>query len=135
MGKTIVMHIDEAPWVYGGPPAEEGHKNGGGQLVGDIEKGPWIHINWVPPGNYTPPHSHNQDEVMYIIEGGLTMGDRFCGPGTVVFIERGTDYDFTVGDQGVRFLNIRSGQATITMDGKTHNPYDKADFEQLQKKL
>ena len=36
MGQTIIMHIDEAPWVYGGPSTEEGHKNGGGQLVGDI---------------------------------------------------------------------------------------------------
>ena len=123
MGRAIIMHVDEAPWVRGGPRGEGDQSTGGGQLVGDLEKGPWIHVNWIPPGRVASPHSHSQDEVMYIIEGGFTVGKRFCGPGTVLFFEKDTQYGFTVGDQGVRFLNIRPGLATYTMDGKTSDPY------------
>ena len=47
--------------------------------------------------------------VMYIVEGGFSMGKRRCGPGTVVYIEAGTQYGFEVWEEGVRFLNIRPG--------------------------
>jgi hypothetical protein len=35
MGRAIIMHIDQAPWVRGGPPGDGQHPGGGGQLVGD----------------------------------------------------------------------------------------------------
>ena len=56
MGRAIIMHIDEAPWVRGGPASEGDYPDGGGQLVGDLEKGPWIHVNWLPGGLVAPPH-------------------------------------------------------------------------------
>ena len=59
-------------------------------------------------------HSHTVDEVIYIVEGSLTLGDRTCGPGTVLAIEKDTEYSFTVGQEGVRFLNIRPGLDTGT---------------------
>lgn len=118
------MHIDDAPWVRGGPRDDAAaHPDGGGQLVGDLERGPWIHVNWLPGGLEAPPHHHSHDEVMYILEGGLSMGDRDCGPGTVVYIERDSEYGFRVWDEGVRFLNIRQGRATIHMHGETNDPY------------
>lgn len=125
MGRVIVQHIDEAPWVRGGPRAEgrERHPEGGGQLVGDLERGPWVHVNWLPGGLVAPPHQHDQDEVLFILEGGLSLGDRRCGPGTVVYLERATRYGFRVWDEGVRFLNIRPGRASIELDGKASDPY------------
>jgi len=124
MGRAIIMHIDEAPWVRGGPPGKQTGETGGGQLIGDLQKGPWIHVNWLPPGTNASPHSHSQDEIMYIVDGGFTMGKRECGPGTVLYIEKDTQYGFKVGPKGVRFLNIRpGGLATITMGGMTRNPY------------
>ena len=126
MGKAIIMHIDEAPWVRGEAPKPGGPRPRGGQLIGDLEKGPWIHINSVPAGTVVPPHVHNQDEIMYIVEGGFKMGSQDCGPGTVLYIEKDTQYGFIVGEQGVRFLNIRpGGLATITIDGVERNPYKK----------
>lgn len=125
MGRAIVMHIDDAPWVRGGPREEgaERHPDGGGQLVGDLERGPWVHVNWLPGGLVAPPHHHDHDEVMFVLEGGFSMGGRRCGPGTVVYLEQNTQYGFTVWDEGVRFLNIRPGKATIHMHGKTADPY------------
>jgi nitroreductase len=129
MGRAIIQHIDDAPWVRGGPPAEgrAKHPEGGGQLVGDLERGPWVHVNWLPGGLVAPPHRHDQDEVLFILEGGLSMGGRRCGPGTVVYLERATQYGFTVWDEGVRFLNIRAGRASIEMHGRTSDPYRAPD--------
>ena len=127
MGRAIIMHIDDAPWVRGGPRGEGDHPDGGGQLVGDLERGPWVHVNWLPAGLEAPVHSHDHDEVIYVLEGGFSMGARECGPGTVVFIEAGTDYGFRVGDAGVRFLNIRGGRAKYAERGADAvDPYDEA---------
>ena len=124
MGKSIIMHIDEAPWILGQSHRDEGTIENGSQFIGDLDKGPWIHISSVEPNSGGgPPHSHNVDEVIYIVEGSLTIGDRTCGPGTVIAIEKDTEYDFTSGQEGVRFLNIRPGLANITMGGVTIDPY------------
>ena len=65
MGRAIIMHIDDAPWIRGGPRGEGDHPDGGGQLVGDLEKGPWIHVNWLPEGSsrrstVTPRRDHGR---------------------------------------------------------------------------
>ena len=125
MGRAIIMNIDEAPWVRGGPQAEGDYPDGGGQLVGDLEKGPWVHINWLPGGLTAPVHSHDHDEIMYVLEGGFSMGRRKCGVGTVVYLEANTQYGFDVWPEGVRFLNIRQGLAQYVEKGKESvNPYD-----------
>ena len=83
MGKSIIMHIDEASWVWGQPRRVDGPlEETGSQFIGDLEKGPWIYINSVEPNSTVEPHSHTEDEVIYIVEGSLTIGDRTCGPGT-----------------------------------------------------
>ena len=124
MGKSIIMHIDEAPWILGQPRRGDGTIENGSQFIGDMENGPWIHINSVEPNvGGGQPHSHNLDEVIYIVEGSLTIGDRTCGPGTVIAIEKDTEYDFTAGPEGLRFLNIRPGLATISIGGVTSDPY------------
>ncbi len=125
MGRAIIMHIDEAPWVRGGPKDEADAPEGGGQLVGDLEKGPWVHVNWLPGGLIAPVHSHDHDEVMYVLEGGFSMGRRKCGPGTVVYLEANTRYGFEVWPEGVRFLNIRQGLARYAEEGQeARNPYE-----------
>ena len=113
MGRSIIMHIDEAPWTQGSP-----NRNIGQQMIGDREKGPWVYVITHPAGKVANPHSHSQDEVIYIQDGEITVGDRICGPGTVIFIEQDTEYGFTVGKQGARFLNIRPGLAGMRWVGE-----------------
>ena len=109
MGKSNIMHIDEAPCVWGQPRGVDGTLVTGSQFIGDLETGPWVYINSAEPNSAVETHSHTVDEVIYIVEGSLTIGDRTCGPGTVMAIEKDTEYEFTVGQEGVRFLNIRPG--------------------------
>ncbi len=124
MARAIIMHIDDAPWIRGGPPGEGDHPEGGGQLVGDLEVGPWVHVNWLPGGLNAPVHSHDFDEIMYVLEGGFSMGRRKCGAGTVVYLEANTQYGFDVWEEGVRFLNVRQGRAQYAEAGKAAvDPY------------
>jgi len=123
MGKAIIMHIDDAPWIKRRPSPPGDQRERGDQLIGDLDKGPWIHIVSIEPGMVATPHRHDQDEVIYIVEGGIILGDRTCGPGTVIFMERDTEYGFTVADSGVRFLNIRPGLAMTTVGENTFDPY------------
>ncbi len=125
MGRAIIMHIDDAPWVRGGPQKDGKYPDGGGQLVGDLEKGPWVHVNWLPGGLVAPRHSHDHDEVIFILEGGFSMGRRRCGSGTVVYLEANTLYGFEVWEEGVRFLNIRNGLSRYAETGRESvNPYE-----------
>ena len=112
MANSLVMHIDKAPWVaYAGTPESQEPKDISQQLIGDIESGPWIYVVSCEPGYVAGTHSHDLDEVIYIVEGEMTMGEWACGPGTVIFLERNTEYGFTVGKERLRFLNIRHGRA------------------------
>ena len=110
MGRSIVTHIDDAPMRRGEPTKMGEPIVRGSRFFGDMEMGPWVMINALHPGFVSQPHSHDQDEVIYVVEGMLTLDDQECGPGTLIFNEKDTVYGFTVGDQGVRFLNIRQGR-------------------------
>lgn len=125
MGRVIIEHIDDARYIRGEPRKPGDPITAGcGQLVGDLERGPWIHINTIPPNKNVPLHSHTISEVMYVIEGELSISSRKCGPGTVIFIDKETQYGFKAGPHGVRVLNIRQGLAALKFDGKTDpNPY------------
>jgi hypothetical protein len=126
MGKAIIKHIDEASWILGKPRRDDGTLENASHFIGDMEKGPWIHVNSVEPNSApSEPHSHNMDEVIYVVEGSITIGDRTYGPGTVIAIEKDTAYDFTSGPEGLRFLNIRPGRANLTMGGVTYDQYGK----------
>ena len=118
MSKAVIMHIDEAPWIRKreSPPGDTRQR--GSQLIGDLEKGPWIYINSSAPGFVADAHIHSQNEVIYILEGEMTVGDTLCGPGTIVSVEKDTEYGFTAGPEGVRFLNIREGLATTTFSSE-----------------
>jgi quercetin dioxygenase-like cupin family protein len=52
-------------------------------------------------------HSHDEDEIIYIVEGELRVGDKALDPGSSLFVAGGAFYSFTAGPEGVRFLNFR----------------------------
>jgi len=53
------------------------------------------------------PHSHSQDEIIYLIDGAVSMGTYTFGPGTAVSIPADVRYALTAQDGGHRFLNFR----------------------------
>lgn len=65
-----------------------------------------IEIEMVPNLRVVP-HSHEEDEIFYVLEGELRFGARICPPGASIHIPARTIYGFTVGPSGVRFLSLR----------------------------
>ena len=123
MGRVVIMHIDEALWIRGGAAKDDGSPALGTQLIGDLEKGPFIDVNSLAAGMHIAPHSHSEDETIYILEGSLKMGSKVYGAGTVLWVEKDTQYGFDVAEGGVRFLAVRPGLAKVTKDGKTVDSY------------
>jgi len=52
-------------------------------------------------------HSHDADEIIYILEGSMKIGNRTVGPGASLFIAGGTFYGFRAGPDGLHILNFR----------------------------
>jgi mannose-6-phosphate isomerase-like protein (cupin superfamily) len=55
-----------------------------------------------------PPHHHSQDEIIYILDGSITMGRAVYGRGSSLCIPAGTRYGFQGGVEGHRFFNFRA---------------------------
>jgi quercetin dioxygenase-like cupin family protein len=60
-----------------------------------------------PPETEITPHAHDEDEIIYVLDGELHLGARTLLPGMSVYIPGRTLYGFRAGSEGVRFLNFR----------------------------
>ena len=66
---------------------------------------------WQDPGFDNPPHTHEEAEAFYVLEGEYTFYTETdpaegIGPGTFVFIPPGAVHGFRTGPQGGRLLCI-----------------------------
>ncbi len=64
-----------------------------------------------------PPHSHSQDEVIYLVGGGVRMGAHQYGAGTALSIPANVRYAFDGLPEGHRFLNFRADVSYQTNAG------------------
>ena len=71
----------------------------------------------LPPGFRVPPHSHDHDELMVVLRGGCRFDDDVgeLGPDDSIVIHGGFLYGFTCGDEGMEFLTIRMGEASVDL--------------------
>lgn len=59
-------------------------------------------------------HSHSEDEIIFVREGRIGLGNRFYGAGTAIFIAADTVYRFTIPQDGLSILNFRAIPPTYT---------------------
>jgi len=77
------------------------------------EDEPYVHLTEVPPGYCISLHSHSETEVTVILTGSARVGDRVCGPGSVIVIDANEEYALSAGDDGpLTFLVVRPRKAT-----------------------
>ena len=58
-----------------------------------------------------PAHHHSQDEIIYLLDGSISLGSLEAEPGAILCIPANVRYRITAGPVGYRFLNYRSGPA------------------------
>ncbi len=107
MGRVLTRKLDEMPW--GQPSASSFDKERGTRIhikfLGERGTGPWVLWTRYEPNHIQPAHSHDEDEVIYVMEGQVRVGETLCGPGTAIFVEKNTRYGpLVAGPLGVVFL-------------------------------
>lgn len=55
-------------------------------------------------------HSHDEDEIIFVRQGEIRLGNKLYGPGTSIFVAGQTLYGFTAGPNGLQILNFRPRQ-------------------------
>jgi quercetin dioxygenase-like cupin family protein len=60
-----------------------------------------------PAGASFNAHSHDEDEIILVVEGELHAGSHVVGPGGSMYVDGGTVYAFRAGPDGLRFFNFR----------------------------
>ena len=140
IGPTRVAHYgttDNTPPTTGmfGPPEEHDHGvhvygPGGHFLSGKLEG---VNATWFadstcatcrcalllvdnPDANRAPTHHHSEDEIIYLIEGGITMGAYEFHEGSALCIPGDARYAFTGLSGGHKFLNFRRDVSHQTND-------------------
>lgn len=82
------------------------------------EGGFFLNRSVLPAGFRVPPHLHNHNEMLVVLRGGCRFDDGLAelGPDDTIVIHANTRYGFTCGDDGMEFLTIRLGEASVSLD-------------------
>jgi len=92
----------------------------------------WLHENdFYVGGNPVATHSHSEDEIIFVRDGELRVGNRGYGPGTALAIAANTKYGFHVGPTGLSFVNFRASAPTYKSADGTLS-MDEAEFWRSQ---
>jgi quercetin dioxygenase-like cupin family protein len=130
-----VLHYDKVDWddpTRGGvaPPKElvkAARKTGARRKkVARGEAGFYMNRSTLPPGFRVPAHSHDHNELMVVLRGGCTFDDGVgeLGPDDSIAIHGGFLYGFTCGADGMEFLTIRTGEASVDLVKASAGPGD-----------
>jgi len=68
------------------------------------------------PGDVTPAHSHDVDQIVVVLEGSISQGNRAFGPGSGFFTPRGKQYSLRAGDEGTVRVEWRPSPLRFATD-------------------
>jgi quercetin dioxygenase-like cupin family protein len=116
------LHFNDIDWADAGaavPSApkelvDAARKTGARQKrMATGDDGFFMNHNVMPAGFTVPPHVHDHDELIVVLEGGCTVldGGPTLAVHDAVVIRAQHAYGFTCGPDGMRFLTIRTGEA------------------------
>jgi len=117
MAKVRVTTQDQQPWIVSGErnldDAERG-KLKQGELIsafrlrepGD-ENSPQLVELRSEPNSEIRIHSHDEDEIIYVLSGEMRIGNRKLAPGATLPVPGGVFYGFHAGPEGLVILNFR----------------------------
>ena len=76
------------------------------------------------------PHFHPEDEIIFVVEGGMIVGRQVLKPGTALAVDANTVYGFGVAEGGLAFTNFRPTEPHFVMmsrEGPKHAPISERD--------
>lgn len=113
-GRVLLLPSEKVPRTF----AMGGNAGIGGALHADAHDPTprvWLHENsFDMPDKETVLHSHSEDEVIFVLKGGIRLGNRLYPEGTALAIAADTKYGFHSGPEGLGFVNFRVSSPTYT---------------------
>jgi quercetin dioxygenase-like cupin family protein len=117
MAKVRLTTEEQQPWIVSGERSigeEERGKLRQGELTSEFrirepggEDNPQLVELRYQPNSEIRLHSHDQDEIIYVLDGAMRINNRTIGPGACLTIPGGVFYGFHAGPEGLRILNFR----------------------------
>ena len=76
-------------------------------MIGGSESLPTVCEIWATSNHAVVSHAHDADELLYVLEGAISLNDQTVKANGIVFIPRGTSYGARVlSDEGAHVLRI-----------------------------
>lgn len=90
----------------------------------------WLHRSeFTAPRQQGHSHYHTTDEIIVVLKGAMTVGNRSMSPGTALAIDTHTPYGFGTPEAGLVFINFRATDSTyvqVLPEGET-SPLNERD--------
>lgn len=122
MGKITIIRDEESAWEEAAPDWQAKYSEGDTGLrfkrllPGGNPTMPNMQRSRYNPDHHEPPHSHPEDEILYILGGTILMGQRTLKQGDALHIPRDTVYTLKAGQMGAEFLRVGFGQLSASSD-------------------
>jgi len=118
MAKVRLTTEDQQAWIVSGDrdlDEAERAKLRQGELTsayrirepGDVRSPQLVELRYEPDA-VVSLHSHDEDEIIYVLTGEMRINNRKVGPGATLTVPGGVFYGFTAGPEGLRILNFRA---------------------------
>lgn len=117
MARVRLTTEDQQEWVVSGKrdlSDDERGKLRDGELrsefrirePGNADHPQLVELRYAPDSEISI-HSHDEDEIIYVLEGEMRINNRAIGPGACLTIPGKTFYGFRAGPLGLKILNFR----------------------------
>jgi quercetin dioxygenase-like cupin family protein len=119
---VLVIRDDDSPWKE--PPAgwpgkaKPGEPGLAYKMLMGAPGTPNLQRTRYEPGHFEPPHSHPEDEIIYLLSGSIAFGDQTLGFGDAIFVPKDTRYSLRAGDDGAEFVRVGFGGPPAAEPGR-----------------
>ena len=70
------------------------------------------------PGHHEAPHSHPEDEILFILKGQIHFGRDVLGEGDAIFVPKDKTYSLHTGDTGCTFVRVGLSSHATSMSAE-----------------
>jgi quercetin dioxygenase-like cupin family protein len=114
MAKVIVAHDAATEWEQVSPSWQAKYADGDRglrfkRLISHGAGMPNVQRTEYMPHHHEPPHSHPEDEVLFVLSGALFHGREKLGFGDVIYVARDTTYSLRTEEKGASFVRVGFG--------------------------
>jgi quercetin dioxygenase-like cupin family protein len=121
--EPIVVHVDDLDWYEVRAQQIGDRRASVWNRFADVTDNHTIVYTRYDPGAILAKHWHSCDEVIYVLEGAITLGERHCPQGSVIVLDAGTPIGpIITGDEGAFIFEVFNGQAPRA--GQDRTGYD-----------